>query len=457
MYHLYSCNTRLLQGILRIDLDKAPASDSETDAPSISLLSIARQMRDRFFPALSYSAYASLWRANAGSMSAFSMQTVAQGWLVISVTGSPMMLGILGLFQAVPMVVLSPVGGLLADRLNRSRVIQVAQLMSLTGALSIGLLVALDRIEIWHLIVFAVIQGSSFAVTVPSRHAMVADLVPRNVVPNAVALNNATLSTANFIGPAVAGFLVGVFGIASAYFGQAVAYTWSIINVSGIGPSRASRLESGSILGSIRGGFDYVIREKFIRVLIILALSPALFGWPVVSLVPVLVKLELKGGPQDLGLLLGVLGVGSLIGATSSIVLSGRPDKGRVVIVSLVAYSGMMLALSQASSFIFAGIVLGIMGFCQAMYFSFNHSIIQLTTPSEIRGRVMSVWMITWGMTPIGLMPISAIAEQVNTSAAFAVAGSLSLVLVLCTVTLSRGILSLRSNVLPGQSNRAPR
>ncbi len=439
-----------------IQPDSAISAVARAAAHPSSWPGISTRIRDRLFPALAYPAYSALWRANTGSMSAFSMQSVAQGWLVISLTQSPMMLGILGLFQAIPMILLSPIGGILADRMDRGRVIQASQLIVLIGALAIGALVALDWIQIWHLIIFSMITGASFAASVPSRHAVVADLVPRAVVPNAVSLNNATLSTANFVGPSLAGLLVGALGIASAYFAQAGAYVWSIANVHLIGPRRAPPLETASMLQTLRVGFAYVLRHKSIRALMLLGLSPSLFGWPILTLVPAFVKLDLQGGPQDLGLLLGVLGAGSLVGAMTSIFISGIAAKGRMVVVALLIQGVMILILAASRSFIQAGLVLCVMGFGQAVYFAFNHSIIQLAVPSEIRGRVMSVWMIGWGLSPIGLLPISAIAERLGTPVAFACAGSLSLLLVSVIAMASRDLWALRTDPAVEPASSAP-
>ncbi|MCY3801091.1 MAG: MFS transporter [Chloroflexi bacterium] len=428
----------------RIQPDSAISAAARTAARPPSWQRIPARIRDRFFPALAYSGYAALWRANTGSMWAFSMQSVAQGWLVVSLTESPMMLGILGVFLSAPMVLLSPIGGILADRLDRARVIQAAQLMVLVGALTIGTLVALNWIQIWHLIIFSIMNGTSFAASVPSRHAMVADLVPRKVVPNAVALNNTTHSTANFVGPALAGFLVAAFGIASAYFVQVGAYVWSIVNVNLIGSTRTPPRGTASVLQTMRAGFGYVLRQKSIRSLLLLGLAPSLLGWPVLTLTPAFVKLDLKGGPEDLGLLLGILGAGSLVGAMASILLTGVRAKGRMVISALLIQGAMILILAMSRSFIQAGLALWFIGFGQAVYFAFNHSIIQLLVPSEIRGRVISVWMIGWGLMPIGLLPISAVAERLGTTVAFAWAGSLTLLFVLSVAVLSRDLWNLR-------------
>ena len=396
------------------------------------------QARDRFLPALAYPSFSRLWRANFGSMSAFSVQSVAQGWLVISLTDSPLMLGVLGFFQAIPMLLLSPIGGYLADRFNRARLIQLSQVAVLVGALIIAVLVGFDWIRIWHLIIFSVIVGAGFAMSVPSRHALIADLVPRNIVPNAVALNNATLSTANLTGPAIGGFLVATFGIASAYFVQVGAYAWSVVHMGFVRTAPDENRLSGSALRVVREGFEYVLREKAILGLMLLALSPSLFGWPLVTLLPAFVKHDLAAGPQELGLLLGATGAGSLVGAVVSILSTGIRNKGRVVLTTLLIYSVVLIMLSFTRSLIMAGAVLALVGFFQAVYFAFNHSIIQLVVPSEIRGRVMSIWMISWGLTPLGLLPIAAVAEAFGTPVAMALGGSLSMILVVTTMIWRR-------------------
>ena len=186
------------------------------------------------------------------------------------------------------------------------------------------------------------------------------------------------------------------------------------------------------------------MRQKSIRALLLLGLAPSLLGWPVLTLIPAFVKLDLEGGPEDLGLLLGILGAGSLVGAMTSIFLTGIRAKGRMVVMALLIQGAMILILALSRSFIQAGLALWFIGFGQAVYFAFNHSIIQLVVPSEIRGRVISVWMIGWGLMPIGLLPISAVAERLGTPVAFAWAGSLSILLVLSIVVLSRDLWTLR-------------
>ena len=262
---------------------------------------LAGALRDRVFPSLTHPGFARLWRANLGTTTAYWMQSVAQGWLVVELTGSPFVLGLLAFFRSIPMLLLSPFGGVLADRQNRPRLLMVSQSMLAATALAIALLVALGRIEIWHLIVSSLVVGVTFTLSVPARHSMVSDLVPRHLVGNAVGLNSATQNGARVIGPAIAGFLIGVVGIAGAYFAQVASYVWSIWNVVGLRSADTRTRVSGSTFAILRDGFVYVRRTKVILAMMFLTLAPALFGMPIIMLLPAFVKQDLGGGAQELG------------------------------------------------------------------------------------------------------------------------------------------------------------
>jgi MFS family permease len=402
-------------------------------------------LRDRVFPSLTYPAYARLWRANLGSTTAYWMQSVAQGWLVVELTGSPFVLGLLAFFRSIPMLLLAPVGGVLADRQNRPRLLLVAQSMLAVTALAIALLIALDRIEIWHLIISSLVVGVTFTLSVPARHSMVSDLVPRHLVGNAVGLNSATQNGARMIGPSIAGLLIGVVGIAGAYFAQVVGYIWSILNVIGLRSADTHTRAQGSTLTILRDGFAYVRRTKVILAMMVLTLAPALFGMPIIMLLPAFVKQDLGGGALDLGILMSTFGVGALIGSMLVVVRSDFRYRGRVVLVTALVYSLTVIALGFTRSMLTAGLVLAVSGFFQAVYMAVNQTILQLTVPSEIRGRVMSIWMINWGLMPLGLLPLSAAAERFGTPVAMLFGGALSAAVVLVVMAWGRELWSLRS------------
>ena len=410
-------------------------------------------LRDRVFPSLTHRAYARLWRANLGSTTAYWMQTVAQGWLVVQLTDSAFALGMLAFVRSIPMLLLSPFGGVLADRQNRPRLLIVAQTMLAVAALAIGLLIAVGRIEIWHLTISSLVVGVTFTLSVPARHAMVSDLVPRHLVGNAVGLNSATQNASRVIGPAIAGQLIAVVGIAAAYFAQVAGYVWSIFNVVGLRSDDPHTRASGSTFAILRDGFAYVLRTKVILAMMVLTLAPALFSMPIIMLLPVFVKQDLGGGAQDLGILMSMFGVGALIGSMVVVVRSEFRYRGRVVLATALVYSLTVIALGLTRSMLTASLVLAVSGFFQAVYMAVNQTIVQLTVPSEIRGRVMSIWMINWGLMPFGLLPLAAAAERWGTPVAMLFGGALSAAVVLGVMVWGRELWSLRS---PPPARTAP-
>ena len=404
---------------------------------------LSAAVRDRAFPALAYKGYSRLWQANLGGMTGYWMQTVVQGWLVIELTNSPFMLGLLAFFRSIPMLLLSPFGGVLADRFDRPRLLLIAQSLLAVTALAVGALVAAGWIQIWHLIVSSLVFGTTFAINVPARYALLSDLIPRKHLGNAVGLNSATMSGARIIGPSIAGYLIGVIGIAGTYFAQVGAYAWGIFNVARIKSDTTQSQVTGSTMTILRDGFAYVYRTKTILSLMMLTLSPALFGMPITMLLPAFVSQDLRGGPKDLGILMGALGVGSLIGALGVVARSQLRRKGRAVLISLIVYGFLLVALAFMRTVFLAALVLAVSGFFQAIYMALNQTIIQLLVPSEIRGRVMSIWMLNWGLMPLGLLPMSAVAERQGTPVAMVIGGVLSILVVAVVFARNRELWSL--------------
>ena len=386
---------------------------------------------------------------------AFWMQSIAQGWLVVELTDSPFILGLLAFFRSVPMLVISPFGGVLADRVNRVRLLLTAQVVMGCTAVAIGLLVAFERIDIWHLAVASLVLGITFAVNMPARAALVSDLVPRRDIGNAVALNSATMNAARILGPSLAGFFIGVIGIAGTYFVQALGYVWSILNVIRIRPDQRERRVHASPLIMLREGFVYVLRSKHILALLLLGMAPAVFSMPAVILLPAFVKQDLGGGAADLGVLMSSLGVGALIGSMTVVIYSRFRHQGRALMVSVFLYGVLIVGLAFTRSMLTACLVMAVAGFFQAVYMALNQTIIQLMVPSRIRGRVLSIWMLGWGMTPLGLLPRSALAESSGTPVAMVLGGGLSTLVVLGVAVWGRELWNLQPDAEAGESEPA--
>ena len=403
-----------------------------------------KRAQNRLVPALAHTQYARLWRANLGSQVAFWMQSVAQGWLVLELTNSPFALGLLAFFQSIPMLFLSPLGGVMADRLDRRRILLAAQVLMASAGLAVAILVLIERIHIVHLVVTSLVLGSSFAINMPARNALVANLVPRRHLSNAIGLNSTTLNAARAIGPAAAGILIGVIGIAGAYFAQVGGYVWSTVNIWRITAPPTRRRRRTSTLTDMREGFAYVWHNKPMLALMLLALAPSLFGMPISMLLPAFVKLDLAEGPETLGVLLGSLGVGALIGSVVVVTFSGFPHKGKVLFTAILAYGLLLIGLSFTHSVLAAGAVLAFIGFFQALYMATNQMTVQLIVPDELRGRVVSLRMMTFGLSPLGLLPLSVVAQSVGTPVAMVLGGALTLAVALAVLAWARELWHLQ-------------
>ena len=386
-----------------------------------------RTTRERFFPSFSHPNFARLWRANTGAMTAHFVQFLAQGWLVVELTNSPFALGLLSFFMSLPMLVLSPLGGLLADRLSRPRLLMAAQSVNGLTALTIGALVATGVIAVWHLAISATLTGAMFALSVPARYALISEAVPRALVRNAVALNATTMNLARVIGPALAGLIVGAAGIAAAYFTMVGGYVWSILNVRRIDADEQRPRAQGSPLSILRAGFVYVINTGPIRSLMVLTLAPALFSYPLTMLLPAFVKQDLEAGVQDLGLVTSALGAGAVLGALALVAAPEVRRPGRLAIAAIVINGALYVVLSFTRFLPFVALVLACVGMFQGVHMALTQTIVQLLVPAHMRGRVMAVWMINWGLMPLGLLPLSATAERLGTPVAMAIGGGLSL------------------------------
>ncbi len=381
------------------------------------------RVRDRAAPALASPQYARLWQANVGSQVAFWMQQVAQGELVYVLTGSPFALAALNLFRSIPMLVLSPLGGVLADRVDRRRLVLAAQFILAGTMLAIAVLVITERVHFAHLVVSSLIVGSMFAVNVPARTALVAGLVPREHLSNAIGLHSATLNTSRIVGPSVAGVIIASVGIAGAYVAQVGGYMWSSVNMLRVTPPPRMVRPRSSTLTDLREGFAYVARTRIMLALMLLALGPSLFGMPLMSLMPVFVHEDLNSGAEVFGFLLGALGVGALLGSMLVIVFSRFRRKGRALVGSILIYALLLIGLSFTRSPPAAMAALVGMGFFQSVYMAVNQMSLQLLVPDELRGRVMALRMMTFGLSPLGLLPLSWIAEVQGTPTAMLVGG----------------------------------
>ncbi|MGH7355710.1 MAG: MFS transporter [Candidatus Rokuibacteriota bacterium] len=357
------------------------------------------------------------------------MQNVAQAWLVLSLTGSPLRLGLIATLQFGPVLLFSVVTGALADRIPKRSLLVATQATQGTIALAIALLVWSGRVEYWHVGVLAVVWGLASAVDHPARQALVSELVGRADVVSAVALGSAAFNGARIIGPALAGVLIAQVGIAPAFALNALAFCVSIAALRGAVPRAAAQRPSGTtMLGAIHEGLDYARRTPRVRLTLGLALvaSFCIFNFSVY--VPLLSKTVLGLGAEGLGYLMACLGVGAVVGALTLGTLGGRlPSPGMIAGALVVACAGL-LGLGWVHHVWTAALLLALTGFAGIVVVAACNTSLQLLAPDALRGRVMSLYtLVSGGIFPVGAFWVGALSQVWDVSTAFRVNGVLGL------------------------------
>lgn len=353
------------------------------------------------------------------------MQWVAQSWLVYRLTGSAVLLGAVGFAGQIPVFVLASLGGAVADRHARHPIIVATQVVAMVLAFILATLTLFDHIQVWHIFVLAVVMGVVNAFDLPARQAFLMEMVGGEDLMNAIAINSSVFNGARLVGPAVAGLLVAAVGEGWCFFGNAVSYIAVIAGLLMMKVAPRPRVSDGKGAGSqILEGFRYVARTGPIRDQLILLGVVSLAGMPYVVLMPIFAADILHGGPQGLGILMGVNGGGALLGG---MVLATRLDlKGlsRWIPWAAAAF-GVSLVLFALSSVLWLSAALLVpVGFAMMVQVGASNTLIQSMTPDHMRGRVMAVYaMMFMGMGPFGSLLAGAMAHAMGAPATVAVGG----------------------------------
>jgi len=399
----------------------------------------------RTFQSLEIRDFRILWLGFMGSWVAMQMQQVARGYLAYQLSGNALGLGVVTLAMGLPRIVLSPYGGVLADRFPKRSVLLWTQAALSVFALAQALLLAAHLMTIQWLVLFGFLQGSAFSFNMPARQAYLPSIMGRgNGLANAVALNSAGMNLTRVAGPSIAGLLIAApfIGTTGVFFLVAACYVWvwwSVYRVENPGRPEGVRRGVGR---SIRDGFDYVLRQPALLALMTLGFVPLAIGMPYMSLMPVVAIHDLGAGPVGLGVLLSVAGVGALLGTLVVAYLAQYPHKARLQLVFGLVFGLSLLAFALSiyrSSFVWAVPWLFVVGVSGDAYMALNSSLIMLNTESGVYGRVMGVYMTAQSIRPLSVLPISGLADAVGTPATFIAAGSVVAAFVLGVATLYPG------------------
>jgi MFS family permease len=357
------------------------------------------------------------------------MQSVAQSWLVYRLTGSAVLLGTVGFASQIPIFLLSPLGGVVADRHERRRVLLLTQSTMMVLAMVLAVLTLLGHIHVWHILILASMLGIANGFDIPTRQAFVVELVPRADLPNAIALNSSMFNGARVVGPAVAGIIVSAVGEGWCFFGNAVSYLAVLTSLLLLRlPKRDFAERRPSPFEDILEGFRFVAGTRPIRSLLVLLGLVSMTGMPYATLMPVMAQDVLHSGASGLGLLMGAAGTGALAGALALAWHNSLRGLGRWVGLGAVSFGTWLILFSLSRSFWLSVALLLPAGFSLLLQMSSTNTLIQSMVPDRLRGRVMSVYAMTFmGMAPLGALLAGTAADVLGTPMAIGIGGGISI------------------------------
>lgn len=353
------------------------------------------------------------------------MQSVAESWLVYRLTGSAVLLGVVGFANRIPVLLFSTVGGAVADRYNRQQIVIATQVASMCLAGTLAFLTLSGLVQVWHLMAIAAALGIVNAFDIPARQAFVVQLVAREDLQNAIALNSSMFNGARIVGPAVAGVLVATVGEGWCFFGNALSYVAVLIGLVMIRVNSPPRFERpDSALAHVAEGFRFALGSRPVRALLLLVGLVSLMGSPYAVLMPIIADQGFHAGARGLGILMGAAGVGAFIGALSLARRTTLRGYGRSIAYAAIGLGASLIAFSQAGRLWLAVVLLVPVGFAMMLQMAATNTLIQSMVPDALRGRVMAIYsMMFMGMAPVGALLAGILAERLGAGTTVALGG----------------------------------
>jgi MFS family permease len=357
------------------------------------------------------------------------MQSVAQSWLVYRLTDSVVLLGLIGFASQIPVFLLAPVGGAFADRYNRHKILIITQTAAMIFAFVLAFLTLTETIQVWHLFVIAAGFGVTNAFDIPTRQAFVVDMVGKEDLLNAIALNSSMFNGARIVGPAIAGILIAAVGEAWCFMLNAFSYAAVIGGLLMMTVNPVIRPRVGSTFSNIVEGFGFVARTAPIRGLLLLLGLASLMGMPYAVLMPVFAEKILGGDSSTLGYLMGASGAGALAAA---LILASRKTVfglGRWVAFASAGLGASLILFSFSEVFWLSALLLVPVGFSMMTQMASSNTLVQAMSPDELRGRVMSVYsMMFMGMAPVGALLAGSLASWLGAPNTVALGGFICII-----------------------------
>ena len=384
------------------------------------------------------------WGGNFLSNIGTWMQNVAQGWLVLVLTNSAFWLGVVGFAGSIPFLFFSLFGGVIADRVDKRRLLLVTQTVMMVLAFLLAALAWFKMITIWELTILAFLNGVAMSMNAPSYQALVPRLVKREDLTNAIALNSAQFNMSRIVGPSLGGYAMALFGVAGNFFLNGVSFLavlWALLRIR-YPAERLSRHES--MWASLRGGFAYLHNERQMLVLIWMTAVVSFLGIPYLTFIPYFARDQLHVGASGLGWLMACSGFGALLGAITVAARGVIRHRGRVLTFCGLGFFLAIIGFSYSHVFVLSQILAFCEGYSGILMISCFNVSIQHLSSDEMRGRIMSIYTTSFlGLPPLGALLAGELSRYIKTGAALSLMAATAAVIFLCFFAFSRPLREL--------------
>jgi MFS family permease len=397
------------------------------------------------FGALSHRNFRLFFTGQGISLIGTWMQNVGEGWLILTLTNSPFFVGLTAALSSIGVLLFSLYAGVIADRTDKRRVIIFMQLAFMLEAFTVAILVWTHVVAVWQVLLLATLLGIASAFDIPMRQAFVYEMVGKDDLMNAIALNSSLFNGARVIGPAIAGLLIGTIGIAWCYFLNGLSYIAVIAGLLMMRlPYRPPTPKTTSAWTGFREVLVYLRSDRRLRVLMMLTAILSVFGFPYISMMPVFARDVLHRGATGYGALTSSIGIGAVIGALGVALASARiRARGRLMVIGGTAFGILLVLFSASRSLALAMALLGLAGCAMIVNNSLTNTLIQTNAPDHLRGRIMGFYSFVFvGMAPFGAFLFGLVAEHVGVPKTIAAGGAI----VALTVTVAGALVPELTN-----------
>ena len=392
------------------------------------------------FPALAHRNYQFYFAGQAISLIGFWLQAVGIGWLVFQLTHSAFWVGTVAAISGLPFLFLATPAGVFVDRIDRQKLLIITQIFEAIFATTLGLLVIFGQINLTMVILLALANGIVGSIDLPARFVFLVEMIGKRDLASAVSLNAGLFNAARFVGPTVAGIIIATLGVGWAFIFNGASFLPGILAIAAITPVLKPKVEVDiHPLESLKHGVKFILSDKTLLYLILLATLIAVFIWPYQTLMPLIAENVFESGAKGLGSLLSAAGAGSLLGAIFTSAQSQKQNKNSLIILGLVIASISLILFSFNRSFLMAHILLFFAGFGMITLASILNTLVQLISPDAMRGRIMAVYLTMFvGMMPLGNTLAGVVASR--TSSLFAVGLGATVVLLVGIYFYFKGV-----------------